>query len=370
MCANLRSGICFGVGVVFERTCSGLECGKCRGSPFDRDCRSFLFRPHHTVQLVKVDPSGPQVSFLLQFILNSLKRAQVDHDSYHGFRSNFIHLSISITSALRQGLAHSVPQRSSFHLTPKAFASFWSWWGLFDNGLSLPIRQGSLYRRKSLSPKFARHLATIKYRISVPELFITHAYIDDSRESWEDGTTTIVGLKAKVSHFQADMHQRDQETIAPGKVADSIQVVRHKPFYAAEVVLKDMDLRAMLAVFSEPLKQSVILPANLANPDNNNKVQASSNSEIPPSWLDSNDFVETDWSPVQSLPEIQLFPVLFCPKVTYLKKNSYVTEIQAENSKFGDEDTHTCLLGSEPCKNLAFQCHRVSDFAFLQLSHK
>ena len=130
-----------------------------------------------------------------------------------------------------------------------------------------------------------------------------HAYLDDSRESWEDGITTIVGLKAKVSHFQTDMHQRDQETIVSGKVAGSIQVVRHKLFYAAEVVLKDsdVDLRAMLAVFSEPLKQLVILPAN---PDNNNKVHASLNSEIPPSWLDSNDFIETDWSPVQSLLEI------------------------------------------------------------------
>lgn len=246
-------------------------------------------------------------------------------------------------------MTDSHPQPSSFHLTPKAFASFWSWWGLFDNGLSMPIRQGSLYPRKTLSPKFSRHISTLKYRISVPELFITHAYIEDNRESWEDGTTAIVGLKAKVSHFQADMHQRDQETIAPGKVPNSIQVVRHKPFYAAEVILKEVDLRALLAVFPEPLKRSVPLSAN---PDNNNQNRASSGSEIPPSWLDSNDFVETDWLPTHHLPEIQLFPVLSCPKVTYIKKNSHVTDFQAGHSKFGDEDTHTCLLGSEPCKNL------------------
>ena len=213
----------------------------------------------------------------------------------------------------------------------------------------MPIRQGSLYPRKTLSPKFSRHISTLKYRISVPELFITHAYIEDNRESWEDGTTAIVGLKAKVSHFQADMHQRDQETIAPGKVPNSIQVVRHKPFYAAEVILKEVDLRALLAVFPEPLKRSVPLSAN---PDNNNQNRASSGSEIPPSWLDSNDFVETDWLPTHHLPEIQLFPVLSCPKVTYIKKNSHVTDFQAGHSKFGDEDTHTCLLGSEPCKNL------------------
>lgn len=69
MCANLCSGVRFGVGVMFERTCSMLECRKCTGSPFDRDCRFFHFRPHHTVQLVKIDPSECQVSFPLQFLL-------------------------------------------------------------------------------------------------------------------------------------------------------------------------------------------------------------------------------------------------------------------------------------------------------------
>ncbi|KAF9226562.1 hypothetical protein BS17DRAFT_728145 [Gyrodon lividus] len=329
ICAKLSSGVRFGVGTAFERTCIEVECNKCTGSSFDRDCRFFHFRSHCGVQLVKTDSS----------------ENQVNRDSYRGFRSDFIHLSISLTSAIRQELPDFVPRPSSFHLTPKAFANFWAWWGLFDNGLSLPIRQGSLYPQKTLSPKFSRHLATIKYRISVPHLFITHAYIDDTRESWEDGTTSIVGLKAKVNHFQADMHQRDQETIAPGKVPDSIQVVRHKPFYAAEVVLKDVDLRALLATFPEPLKQAVLLPTDLGKGSKN---KSSSSSEIHPSWLDNDDFVETDWSPSQNSPEIQLFPVLSCPKLTYIKKNSSVAEIHAQNSKFGDEDTHTCLLRSEP----------------------
>ncbi|KIL00625.1 hypothetical protein PAXRUDRAFT_821523 [Paxillus rubicundulus Ve08.2h10] len=328
ICAKLSSGVRFGVGTVFERTC-GVECNKCTGSSFDRGCRFFHFRSHHSVQLVKTETS----------------KDQINRDSYRGFRSDFIHLSISLTSAVRQDSPDFVPRPSSFHLTPKAFSNFWSWWGLFDNGLLLPIRQGSLYTHKTLSPKFSRHLATIKYRISVPHLFITHAYIDDTRESWEDGTTSIVGLKAKVNHFQADMHQRDQETIAPDKDPDSIQVVRHKPFYAAEVVFKDVDLRAMLAAFPEPLKQTVLPPTDVGNGSKNKSSLA---PEIPPSWLDKDDFVETDWCPSQHLPEIQLFPVLSCPKLTYIKKNPSGAEIHAQNSKFGDEDTHTCLLGSEP----------------------
>lgn len=75
MCANLCSGVRFGVGAMFERTCSGLECGKCTGSPLDRGCRFFHFRPHYSVQLMKADPSETQVGFLLQLLTTGFKQA-------------------------------------------------------------------------------------------------------------------------------------------------------------------------------------------------------------------------------------------------------------------------------------------------------
>ncbi|OJA13790.1 hypothetical protein AZE42_00523 [Rhizopogon vesiculosus] len=326
-CAKLGSGVRFGVGAILERSCSSQDCTSCIGSSFDRHCRFFTFRPHYDVRLVtmQTDPNPQPL-----------------HDSYRGFRSDFIHLSVSLTSSLHSPCPDpSSP--SSFHLTPHAFAHFWSWWALFDGGLSLPVRQGSYYPSKAVSPKFARHLATVKYRIMVPSLFISHVYIDDTRDSWVSGTTSFVGIKANVGHFQADMHQRDQESIAAGDSQDSIKVVRHKPFYAAEVVMKDMDLRAMLATFSEPLKQTVSLSFESDRNVNN--------STRPPStaptsdWIDDDDFVETDWSSKLE-PDIQLFPVLLCSRLTYFKKN--VTSGPIEGSKFGVEDTHTCLLGNEP----------------------
>lgn len=325
ICAKLSSGVRFGVGIVFERTC-GSECKTCTGSTFDRLCRKFTFRPHYDVQLVRASEATV---------------AEARQDSYEQFRSDFLHLSISLAS----GLCHSeaTPPPSSLHLTPKAFTNFWSWWGLFDD-LAVPIRQGSYYPQKQMSPKFSRHLATIKYRISLPQVFITHTYLDDTKESWVNGTTCFVGMKAKVNLLQADLHQREQETIAPGKVPDSIQVVRHKPFYAAEVIMKDLDVRVLQATFSEPLKQAVPVSSG---PDNSPKKPLSSSSEMPSSWMDNDDFVETDWSPQQQ-PRVQLLRVLSCPKLTYFKRHSQHAEIQAENSKFGNEDTHICLLGCEP----------------------
>jgi hypothetical protein len=154
-----------------------------------------------------------------------------------------------------------------------------------------------------------------------------------------------VGIKANVGHFQADMHQRDQESIAAGDSQDSIKVVRHKPFYAAEVVMKDVDLRAMLATFLEPLKQAVPLSFE-GDQGANNSTRAPSTAATS-DWIDGDDFVETDWSSKHE-PDIQLFPVLLCSRLTYFKKN--VTSGPIDASKFGMEDTHTCLLGKEACK--------------------
>ncbi|KAG1752693.1 golgi-body localization protein domain-containing protein [Suillus paluster] len=326
-CAKLSSGVRFGVGVILERSCNSEDCTSCVGSSFDRHCRFFTFRPHYDVQLVTMK--------------TDLDRQRL-HDSYRGFRSDFIHLSVSLTSSLHSHTCADSSSPSSFHLTPHAFAHFWSWWALFDSNLSLPVRQGTYYPSKALSPKFARQLATMKYRLVVPRLFISHVYIDDTRDSWVSGTTSFVGTKANVGHFQADMHQRDQESIAPGDSQDSIKVT----------------CVPCWATFSEPLKQAVSLPFE-GEQDLNNPTRPPSTS-APSDWIDTDDFVETDWSSKHE-PDIQLLPVLLCSRLTYFKKN--VTSGPIEDSKFGIEDTHTCLLGSEasvPQVEVDLASHRIA----------
>ena len=50
ICAKVTSGVRFGVGFVVERAC-GTECHSCKGTPFERKCRFFDFRPHYNVRL-------------------------------------------------------------------------------------------------------------------------------------------------------------------------------------------------------------------------------------------------------------------------------------------------------------------------------
>jgi len=166
--------------------------------------------------------------------------------------------------------------------------------------------------------------------------------------AWVDGVTPWVGVKGRVEEFQADMHQREEESTTAGPIPNTTRVVRRKPFYAAEVVMKGIELQAMLATFSEPLKQDVQITASTQR--NNYRKHA----DLPittstSTWYDLEDFVELDWLS-SGPPVLHLLPLATLPHFTYFKRNSSLPGVFPQTSKFGSEDSHICLLGKEPCK--------------------
>ncbi|KAI0347243.1 hypothetical protein BDW22DRAFT_1322640 [Trametopsis cervina] len=326
VCAKFDSGARFGVGVVLERAC-GTDCTKgCQGDAFHRDCRFFDFRPHYEVKLEKKAQKPDE---------------KTADDSYNGFRSDFIHMSISLTSSLHGDTGRN----SSIHLSPAVFAHFWSWWGLFGPQ-SLPIRQGRRYKHKRpISPKFGRHLATLKYKFDIPGLFLTHTYRDESKDTWADGVTPILGVKAKIGHFTADLHQRAQEvTITTAK---GVKTVINKKFYAVEVVMVEVELRALLAVFTDPLKLQVPIEATHVESGYRSREDMPTVGITSP-WVDLDDFRDPEWEP-PSFPEMHALPMVWCPRFTYFKRLDDSTQKDREEStKFGEEDSHVCFLGKEP----------------------
>lgn len=87
-------------------------------------------------------------------------------DSYEGFRSDFIHFSVSL-DAPRDGDKNTksvdAETHNSLHLTPKAFAHFFAWWRLFGAKTPAPIRQGRVFPEgPPPSKKFGASMATIK----------------------------------------------------------------------------------------------------------------------------------------------------------------------------------------------------------------
>ena len=267
-------------------------------------------------------------------------------------------MSISLTSGFQQ---KSRLEPSNLHLSPLIFSHFWSWWHLFNGALSLPVRQGMLYpRKRPISPKFGQHLATLKYRVSVPQVFISHVYVDNSQDAWADGVTPYVGVKALIDEFRADMHQRDTEATEPTK--GGTKTVHHKPFYAIEVVLKGLDLRAMLAVFADPLKQCT--PINYSPVVSNYRTRNNLTPiDLLSNWVDMDDF-DFDEDSSSDEPEIFLLPTVSCPRFNYFKRvdedDLDSSEKPTERTKFGSEDTHVCFLGKEPCKQ---GNHNTSSFA-------
>uniref|UniRef100_A0A8H7Y1A7 Uncharacterized protein n=1 Tax=Psilocybe cubensis TaxID=181762 RepID=A0A8H7Y1A7_PSICU len=331
VCARLTSGVRFGIGFVLERSC-GPDCPyeNCAGSPFHRKCRYFSFRPHFDVKL-EMKPSPPSY--------------KARDDSYNGFRSDFIHLSVSLASSMKTKGHQMNPQISNIYLTPKVFAHFWSWCSLFE-GASLPIRQGNYHPSRHISPKLGRHLATLKYKLSLSSLYFLHGYMDDARETWVDGVTPWVGLKGKIDELQADLHQRDEESTTTGPISNTTRVDRKKPFYAAEVIMRGIELRAMLAIFSEPMKQNTDMTAP---PQRSNYRKHTTLPITPPSsiWYDLDDFVELNWSLPTDPPQLHLLPLAGCPHFTYFKRNEALSG-SPQTSKFGSEHSHNCLLGKEP----------------------
>lgn len=166
--------------------------------------------------------------------------------------------------------------------------------------------------------------------------------------AWVDGVTPWVGIKGRVEEFQADMHQREEESTAAGPIPNTTRVIRRKPFYAAEVIMKGIELRAMLATFSEPLKQDVQITASAQKSNYRKHVDLPITTSTS-TWYDLEDFVEFDWLSSSS-PILHLLPLATFPNFTYFKRNSSLPGIFPQTSKFGSEHSHICLLGTEPCK--------------------
>lgn len=143
------------------------------------------------------------------------------------------------------------------------------------------------------------------------------------------------------------MHQREEETLIPGLRPNTTKLVRRKPFYAVELVIRGLDLRAMLATFEDPAKTHI----GVSSPPQRSNYRTRTdlpNFSVDSVWNDADDFIELDWTP-SSTPSLHFLPVVTCPLFTYFKRAA-TTEPHDDPSKFGLEITHTCYLGKQPCE--------------------
>ncbi|CAO1617992.1 unnamed protein product [Parajaminaea phylloscopi] len=367
ICMQLTHGVRWGASLRHEHTCRDGKCQQktpCQGSLFHRECRFFDRRPHWTV----IQRSREH--------MDTLPEDQRD-DSFYSWRSDFSHLGISIYSP-EQGLQAygekwgGTAGTNNLYFSPLAWQHFWAWLRLFDSTMSLPVRQGKLFpNTPPPSPKFGRQLGTIKYRFDVAPLFISHLYPQFSRLDWASGTSTQLGIKARLGIFHLDMHQRLQEMVKERPETQEMKRGYHKPFYEAEADLGDIDLRALIGRFVDPEKRLVPVEEVDGDDDFRDILEAASDDQTGTSsdrsWYDVQDFVEVDTvlASGQS-PVVRLLPTLTCPRFNFYRRYNSRREHeqkaktsptvdesiadQLERTKFGNEcpQTHTCLIGQAP----------------------
>ncbi|UZJ56701.1 hypothetical protein CBS101457_006021 [Exobasidium rhododendri] len=401
VCLKLTNGVRWGAALHWERTCtddaSCIQHVKCKGTPFHRECRFWERKPHWDVHTRSKEFAATM--------------APEDFgDSYRGWRTHHLHLSISIyspkTGLLKQGSRSNrkgYEVVNNLYFTPLAWEHFFAWTRLFNSALSLPIRQGKLFPDSlAQSPKFGKHIGTIKYRFDISPLFITHVYPQSEQADWARGITTLLGVKARISCFHMDLHQRQQEITKERPELGETRTVFHKPFYEAEVDLGDIDLRTLAAQFLEPDKKLSSTSLGDGGEDFDDEDEFYQNKDnvifgtqqdckIPDrdlEWYDLSDFVELDWAPpVEGTPpKIRLIQAMTCPHFNYYRRLESQRERRArtrpesddtsnttatncdgkthkevtdddegeeglarlEKSKFGRESSHTCLVGLSP----------------------
>ncbi|KAK4684426.1 hypothetical protein P7C73_g5753, partial [Tremellales sp. Uapishka_1] len=358
-CARFLNGVRVGFGFALERTCRPHTCVHDCGSTenlMHRQCRIFDFKPHQEIILRSKEAVDRDCARLGRAI-----------DSYEGFRSDFVHFSVSLvapTDAEEDMEEEDGQKHNSLHFSPKAFAHFFAWWHLFNQTMSLPIRQGKLFPDSPPpSKKFGRSLGTIKYRFDLAPIFVSHIYSQVSKELWAGGQSQSLGLKARFRRFRADAHQRAQEKTVRHEKLHRTTVVVHKPFYAADLMLEDIQVKGVCADFNETTHSN----SPTASPPNGGS-KASDLPKDTKAWYNFFDFIDADKKPFDRNPTLDVVNLGDCPEIFVTKRvkarqtspsdddddgasttqsdSTCNMRLAVESSKFGHEKSHICYLGA------------------------
>ncbi|GAN03499.1 conserved hypothetical protein [Mucor ambiguus] len=355
---KLSGGIRMGLGCHLERMCSP-RCDICdENSNVMPDARAvhksrlLHFLPHYKVKL-----KAPQ------------NVHEENYDAYRGFRSDFIHTSISIikTSDYEPDASDKVNVTgNSMHLTPGFIDHFVSWFRLFGGAMSYPLRAGSLFPKLDTRPtqKFGRHMSTMKYKVVVNPLTCGYFMKDENVVAEQVTTQELgdsVGLKGFVKAFSVDIHQRREIVNVANYKLDQKRLKANWPVTEAEVQLKNIDLRAVKASYtlnnddafsSSSGTDNISIPVQAEQymsdeSDNgldmmeglNYRCNIDSDSS---DWVDLDDFIEMGVATPDILPAIQVLPFAFSPCIYYLRQTN-----KDDVQKFRYlHETHDCILGT------------------------
>ncbi|CUS23595.1 LAQU0S10e04060g1_1 [Lachancea quebecensis] len=284
------------------------------------------------------DPKNPGMerrssNFKPHYHINLFNPVFIDrdkaHDSYAGFRSDFIHLFFRVH-------ASSDPEESNkVFLAPHCMAHFLKWWSLFSTYTSGPIRQGSLFPDLVQNPKkFSKALFTVKYELHLTPLVISHTYRHaDSRLDMEsDSETAFTSLKGTFETLKLELHQKRVKMMHSDKKLNVSRTVWKLKMNAGEIDCVSADIRFVYTM--------------LGHPSGPRKGRATANIEnvIKSGWFDFEDYNDLNQITFADPVPLTFYdaPLLYSPRISYLRE---LNEGVPLDYPFGDESVHECTLG-------------------------
>lgn len=280
-------------------------------------------------------------------------------DSFEDFRSDYLHLAISVTSTSSKGNCYNAA-----YLSPMTFHYFFYWWQFLTNYISLPIKQGPLFNNSKLDKshiKMGPHLFTVKYQLNLEPLSISHMYMHSTAEEIDSSyRVAFTGLKGHFAKCIIDLHQRKELVRYVNEKLNINSCMYHLKLNEGEVAVDEADLRFINATFKEQSLRGNLASYLSGKPPSTSHILKSKplmdhiesfadwrtnidRLDESFSWFDPDDFIELEVREVLSPePHVEITPFFFSPKITYFREFS----LQEDGPyPFGHESAHDCFLG-------------------------
>lgn len=222
--------------------------------------------------------------------------------------------------------------------------------------MSLPVRQGPLWPGLTkTSKKFGRHLATVKYKLLLSPLFVSHIYKHKDPEDYGEEVVTATGLKVRLANFKLDVHQRREQVNNP--IRGRLKQIKSSAMRInrAELDFEAADFRAVSASIEGTSPDDIErntddIISSFQQPVSSVDLSRFTIPDQDLNWIDMDDFVELDWILPQELnPKTQILPLAYTPRFTYFRQTDHGDATSADTgfSPFGDEPTHECVMAQD-----------------------
>ncbi|KAG4304727.1 hypothetical protein PORY_001780 [Pneumocystis oryctolagi] len=327
---KLKGGVKWIAGLVFEQHCSDI-CQKCNGK---YQCRTFDFKPHYEVMLR-----------VPKYVSSETEK----YDAFNGFRSHYLHGSLSIICPMDLSLLNFEPvynfkSYNAIHLTPKVFQHFFNWWSLFNGIMSFPLKTGKLFPFPYTSKKkIGRYLTTFKYKLELSPLFLSHIYNYRTDLDWVDKTFTSIGIKSRITHFVLDVHQKKEERNVHLKQLNRIKKNTNIIIDNAAIDFTSTDLRVILSRFNQMDREDSNAFEFDSQKNYDFKIHFRKNNinhftyEDDFKWVDIDDFIDLDLDiPIKGGPVFKILPLAYIPQFSYFRETSY-NDPSSRNNYFSSE---------------------------------